>query len=119
VAAAEASIREHLGQDAADQVSKNDVIEPLANALIRAATNDGRGAVVETGYAVESFITAAAAGANVALGGATGINSKLQPFVTSHALPQKIASIGYYLGHVRNAADHGVDQEMGAAWDIR
>ncbi len=119
VAAAEARIREHLGQDAADHASKNDVIDPLADALIRAATHDGRGAVLEAGNAVESFITAAAVGANVALGGATGINSKLQPFVTSHALPVKIASIGHYLGHVRNAADHGVDQEVGAAWDIR
>ena len=119
VAAAEARIRENLGQDAADTVSKNEVIDPLANALIRAATPDARGAVLEAGNAVESFITVAAVGANIALGGATGINSKLQPFVTGQALPKKIVNVGYYLGHVRNAADHGVDQEVNAPWTIR
>lgn len=119
VAAAEARIRIHLGQEAADRVSKNEVIDPLANALIRAAIPDGRGAVVEAANAVESFITVAAAAANIPLGGASGINSKLQPFVTSRALPKKIASVGHYLGHVRNAADHGVDQEVMAPWTIR
>jgi hypothetical protein len=27
--------------------------------------------------------------------------------------------VGKYLGHVRNAADHGIDQDVGAAWTIR
>jgi hypothetical protein len=119
VAAAEARIREHLGQDAANAVSKTDVIDPLANALIRAAKPDPRAAVTEAANAVESFLTAAAPNANVGLAGANGINAKVQRFVTAHVLPAKIASVGHYLGHLRNAADHGADQEVGAPWTIR
>lgn len=118
IAAAEARIREHLGQDAANNVSKNDVIDPLANALIRAKTPDARAAVTEAANAVESFLTASAANAGVGLVGATGINAKVQRFVTANAMPAKIAGIGHYLGHLRNAADHGADPEVGAPWII-
>ena len=37
-------------------------------------------------------------------------------------MPKKLAAVGKYLGHVRNAADHGVDTEVGAplcGWETR
>jgi hypothetical protein len=119
VAAAEHRIRQLLGPDAAGSVSQADVIDPLANALIKAAEPDARGAVLRAGNAIDSFITGAAAGPAVSLVGATGINSKLQRFATGAILPPKVLSVGYYLGNVRNAADHGVDPAFGVAWTIR
>jgi hypothetical protein len=74
--------------------------------------------VVAAGNAVESFLEhkAAAVGANVA--GATGINAKIEKYLEVKGLPKKLGFVGKYLGHVRNAADHGVDQDVGAAWEI-
>ena len=33
-------------------------------------------------------------------------------------MPKKLVFKGKYLGHIRNAADHGADSETGAAWQI-
>jgi len=98
---------------------RQEVIEPLANALIKAAEPDARGAVVRAGNGVESFLVGAAVGPGINLTAATGINSKLVRFSNAGALPTKILSVGHYLGHLRNAADHGVDPDVGAAWVIR
>jgi hypothetical protein len=60
-AAAEARVRAQLGEDAAAAVDRNDVALPLADSLLRAASGDGRAAVVYAGNAVESFLVATAA----------------------------------------------------------
>ncbi len=54
VVAAEARIRLQMGDAAADLIARNEVFLPLANALLRAAAGDARGAVVLAGNAVES-----------------------------------------------------------------
>jgi len=118
-AAAEARIREQLGFDAAALVSREEVIVPLADAILRAKSNDSRGAVVASGNAVESYLNALANRLGVSLAGATGINSKLDKFAQSNKLPKKLIQVGKYLGHVRNAADHGIDSDVGASWTIR
>ncbi len=117
-AAAEARIRQQLGTEAAAGVSRDEVIVPLSDAWIRAQAQDGRGAVVAAGNAVESFLTALAGRTNTNITGANGINAKLDKFPTA-TIPKKLVNVGKYLGHVRNAADHGVDPDVGAGWAIR
>ena len=39
--------------------------------------------------------------------------------VSANALPKKLIVMGKYLGHIRNAADHGADPEVGAARQIQ
>jgi hypothetical protein len=119
VAAAEQSIRDQLGPETTTTISRIDVLAPLADALIRARDGDARGAVVAAGNAVESFLTELGVRMNVGLAGANGINAKLERFATNRSLPRKLLAVGKYLGNVRNAADHGVDTDIGAAWNIR
>ena len=117
--AAEARIREQIGPDAATLVSREEVIVPLADALLRAKSGDPRGAVVTGGNAVESYLDALAGRLGVTLSGAAGINAKLEKFAQGNKMPKKLVQVGKYLGHLRNAADHGVDNEVGASWAIR
>ena len=120
---AEARIRSQLGP-AAEVVlgpSRDTVIIPLADALLRAKNRDGAGAVQAAGNAVEAHIDAMAGRMTVPLGGATGIISKLNRFAApTRRLPNKLIQVGTYLGAVRNAADHGTDADINnAAWLIR
>jgi hypothetical protein len=117
--AAEGRIREQLGPDAAALVSREEVIIPLADAFLRAKAGDSRGAVVAGGNAVESYLDALASRVGADLSGATGINAKLDRLSQGKKLPKKLGQVGKYLGHVRNAADHGVDPDVGASWAIR
>jgi hypothetical protein len=57
----------------------------------------------------------------VNLVGANGISQKLDKFRPGNHLPKKIVEAAKYLGHVRNAGDHGVDNDpdVGAAWSIQ
>jgi hypothetical protein len=117
---AEAAIRDLVGAEVEDIADRDNVIVPLADGLIAARDNDGRGAVVNAGNAVESYLEAMAARVGVNVGGAPGINAKLDRFQQqSQVIPNKLIFVGKYLGHVRNAADHGIDQDVGAAWTIR
>ncbi len=119
--AAEYRVREQLGQDAAAFLSRNDVIVPLSDGLRRAVQADPRGAVVAAGNAIESYLDSLADSVSppITLSGATGINAKLEKFQQANALPKKLINVGKYLGHIRNAADHGTDSEVGAPWTIR
>jgi hypothetical protein len=117
---AEGRVNVQLGDAAVALISRNDVILPLANALLKAASGDARGAVVLAGNAVESYLTALAGRLGVPNAvGAPGVNAKLVHFATANAIPSKLVAVGKYLGNVRNAADHGVDAEVGAAWTIQ
>jgi hypothetical protein len=119
LAAAEVRVREHIGADVAAVASRVDVIVPLAEALLRARGNDGRGAVVSAGNAVESYVADLAGRVGVGLAGATGINAIIDRLDQANTLPKKLVFVGKYLGHVRNAADHGVDPDVGASWLIQ
>jgi hypothetical protein len=119
VAAAEGRVRAQVGPGTAQVCSPQDVIRPLADALMRAANGDGRGAVVAAGNAVESYLTEFGARAGIDLTGAHGINAKVQRLAEAGVIAPKIAAIGRYLGNIRNGADHGVDPDVGAAWAIR
>jgi hypothetical protein len=95
------------------------VILPLAQALIHGRDGDGRGAVLNAGNAVESYLAALAGRVGVNISVAAGINAKLERFSAASRLPSKLVFVGKYLGHIRNAADHGTDPDVGAAWEIR
>jgi hypothetical protein len=116
---AEALVRKQLGAEAVGTVSRDEVIVPLADAAIRARDNDSRGAVVSAGNAVESYLDGLATRLTVNLTGATGINAKLDRLGTGNTIPKKLIQVGKYLGNIRNAADHGVDPDVGASWSIR
>lgn len=118
-ASSETRIREQLGPDASGIVSRDEVIIPLANALLRGKSGDSRGAVVAAGNAIESYLDALATRLSVALRGAPGINAKLDQFDQAGKLPKKLMYMGKYLGHIRNAADHGIDPDVNASWSIR
>ncbi len=71
-AAAEARIRVQIGDAAAELVSREEVLIPLANALLKAAASDANGAVTIAGNAVESYLEKLAARTSVNVVGATG-----------------------------------------------
>lgn len=111
-------IREELGT-AAGRVSQENVVDPLAIALRHAGVLNAREAVLNAGNALDTFLDEFAARQGVSLAGATGINAKLDKLATAGALPKKLVHAGKYLGHVRNAADHGNDSEINSPWSIR
>lgn len=116
---AEACIRTEIG-DYSDSVDRIEVIQPLANALLKARSNQPTEAVAEAATAIESYLARLADRTGVNLAAATGLNSRLDRFRTNNVLPKKIVESGKYLGQVRNAADHGVDvdPDVGAVWQI-
>jgi len=116
---AESKIRERLGEDIVQWIDTNDVFNPIVTAFQRAAEiqNDERAPVVHAGNAIESFLTQIGNHYNVNLTGANGINAKIDRITANH-LTTKHKNICKYLGHVRNACDHGVDASIGQAWSI-
>lgn len=118
LAQAIAQVRETLGGPLANSLSANEVIDPLGQALRHASGGNAREAVVHAGNATESFLSAVAMAQNVNLVGANGLNAKLDKFDQAASLPKKLIFVGKYLGHVRNAADHGLDPNVGRAWTI-
>jgi hypothetical protein len=118
-AAAEQMIRLRLGPRAIERISREDVVVPLATAAQRAKAGDGRGAVVSAGNAVESYLDAYATRVGVSVAGKHGLNAKADELAQNNRLPKKLLNVSKYLGHVRNAADHGIDAEVAAPWNIR
>lgn len=119
MAASVQQVREVLGNEFANTLSQDEIIDPLGSALRHASGGNAREAVVHAGNAIESFLVAMAATHNVTLGNSPGLNAKLEKFDQASSLPKKIVFVGKYLGHVRNAADHGVDNDVGRAWTIQ
>jgi hypothetical protein len=118
-AAAVLQVREILTAEFANTLSVDDVIDPLGDALRHASGGNSREAVVHAGNAVESYLTVLSVAHQIGLVGATGLNAKLDRFDQAHSLPKKLIFVGKYLGHVRNAADHGVDADVGRSWTIQ
>jgi hypothetical protein len=120
VVAAEARIRIQIGERN-NQADRQEVIIPLAQALLKAARGQASDAVKDSAVAYESFLAHLAGRMGVSLTGADSIIEKLERFRTGSHLPKKIVEAGKYLGQVRNAADHGVDvdPDVGAVWRIQ
>jgi hypothetical protein len=117
-AGAESHIRGQIGLEISEKISRADVIEPLARALVYAHNGEARTAVVFAGNAFESFLSELATNSGINITGAAGIIQKLERFITGNKLPKKIREACKYIGQVRNAADHGVDPDHGTSWTI-
>lgn len=117
VAEATLTVRSELGA-LAGQVDTDQVINPLVAGLRHAAAGNGREAVLQAGIATESFLAHAAAHHGTNIDGANGVNAKMDRLVNAGHYPKKLLNVCKYVGHVRNAADHGADAEIGASWEI-
>jgi hypothetical protein len=110
-----------LGDQAHAFVDEHAVLDHLITAYQQAAnvSHDARAPIVNAANAVESFLVQLAGKHHVNLTGATGINAKVDRLTAVPArLSGKHKNIFKYLGHLRNAADHGIDPEIGAMWTI-
>ncbi len=120
LSAAEVTIRRQIGERA-DLVNRTEVIEPLAHALRKASAHQASDAVRDAAEAIESFLSRLGARMGLTLTGADGIIQLLEKFRPGNHLPKKIIESAKYLGQLRNAADHGVDNDpdVGALWHIQ
>lgn len=117
---AEAFIRKKIGDEAANWIDLQEVLNPLVTAYQRAALadNDPRAPIVYAGNAIESFLSQIATYHAVNIAGAHGINAKADRLSQANQLSTKHTFMLKYLGHIRNAADHGLDAEIGQSWTI-
>lgn len=111
------TIQKELG-NAVAQVDQVQVIQPLAAGLRHAAAGNGREAVLQAGIAVENFLTAMAEHHATDITHANGINAIMDRLKSAGHYPTKLLNVCKYVGHVRNAAGHGADADIGAPWDI-
>lgn len=113
-------IRKRIGAQAADWVDAEQVMSNLVTAYQRAATaiEDPRAPIVHSANSIESFLTQLANHLNINIQGATGINAKAERLAQENQLTAKHKFMVKYLGHIRNAAEHGVDQEIGRQWQV-
>jgi hypothetical protein len=113
-------VRQRLGENACDYIDNDTVLEHLVTAYQQAgeADVDSRQPIVNAANAVESFLVQLAAEHTVDLTGATGINAKVDRLVRANRVSKKHQYMLKYLGHVRNAAEHGIDPDINAMWDI-
>ena len=117
IADATQTIRLELGVDIG-LVDHTLVIQPLVAGLRHAVAGAGREAVLQAGIAIENFLVAVAAHHGTSVTGANGVNAKMERLVSARLYPSKLHNVCKYLGHVRNAADHGADAEISAPWDV-
>ncbi len=117
---AEAAVRNRLGNVAANWIDYYTVMGDIITALQKAgnAEGDARSPIVYAGNAFESFLSQVAIHYSTSLTGASGINAKADKIYAAHHLSKKHYNMSKYIGHVRNAADHGIDTEVGSQWDV-
>jgi len=116
-ALAETKIRMRLGNDTADWINYQEVFSPLTTAFQELRSGNPRTPIVFAGNAIESFLVQLSTHYTVNLAGATGINSKVERF-SSTQIRTKHKNMFKYLGHIRNATDHGIDTEIGTSWAV-
>ena len=117
---AELKIRERLGEEIFQWISNEDVFVPMVTGFQRAAEtqNDERAPILHAGNAIESYLSQVGNDLGVNLNGATGINAKIERITQAGYLTVKHKNICKYLGHIRNACDHGIDTDIGQTWTI-
>lgn len=117
---AELHVRRKMGSKAVGWIDQTEVFNPIVTAYQRLTSvdEDTRAPVVHAGNAIDSFLTQIANNYTVNIQNATGINAKVEKIAQEGHLTTKHKFMLKYLGHVRNAADHGTDSETGQAWEI-
>lgn len=118
-AVSEKLLREFLGDSNYSKVNPTTVIEPLAEAFqkSKADSPDTRGVIVYSANAFESFLNDYASAKGISLVGKNGIIQKINTLTGS--VSKKHKGMIEYIGQVRNAADHGADNdENGQMWTV-
>ncbi|MCK4304895.1 MAG: hypothetical protein KAY24_11715 [Candidatus Eisenbacteria sp.] len=118
--AIELYVGRRLGREAVDWIDRGDVLENIITAYQRLAAceDDSRAPIVHAGNAFESFLAQLGAHHGVSLANSHGINAKADALAKANKLSGKHRFMAKYLGHVRNAADHGSDSEIGQQWKV-
>ncbi|MFC1806033.1 hypothetical protein ACFL09_03540 [Planctomycetota bacterium] len=118
--AAEMAVRRRMGFDVAAWIDQGDVLSHLVTAYQRLPNvdEDTRAPIVHAANGFESFLTQVAVHHGVDLAGATGINSKADRLAREGKIATKHKFMCKYLGHVRNATEHGADPETNHVWDV-
>lgn len=116
----ELKIRQRMGEEICQWISFEDVLSPLVTAYQRTfhVNEDPRAPIVHAGNAFESFLVQVADHYTVNIERASGINAKIDAITNAGHLTVKHKNVSKYLGHIRNACDHGVDATIGQAWTI-
>jgi len=109
-----------LGEGAAAWIDREQVLRPLVDAYLKLkdASDDPLAPVQCAARAVEGFLTQLARHHSYTFASATGINGMADELAKQKMLTTKHKNMLKYLGHVRNAAEHGPDPETGSAWAI-
>lgn len=117
---AESAVRSYIGHNEANWLNQETVLSPLVTAYQRltAIVEDQRAPILHAGNALESFLSQIAQNYTVDLRGANGINAKVEKLLESGTLAKKHGFMCKYLGHIRNAAEHGDDPNIGAPWQV-
>lgn len=114
---AESHLKALLSADVYRWIDQIEIFNPLTTSFQRLADgNDARAVIVYSGNAIESFLTQLGNHFTISLSSATGINAKVDTLRAQ--LTKKHQNALKFLGHYRNAADHGIDSETGASWEI-
>ncbi len=115
----EKSLRDFWGETVYNSVDNITVIEPLTEAFqkSKSQTPDTRAVVVYAANSFESFLDGYANSHGVSLVGQNGILQKRNALTSN--LSKKHKGMIEFIGHIRNAADHGADaDEGGLMWTI-
>lgn len=122
-AAIEDFVRLRLGDGAYAYVQdeRDDIITHIRAALSKLVAEEfDESVVMEVANAYENFLTKIAGDhqPSVSLVGKHGVIQKAMALQTAGALATKQMGYMNFIGHLRNAADHGIDAEVGLEWDI-
>lgn len=113
------TLRIFFGEAIYSKISFDNVFQPLSTSFTKTKADniDDRSVIVYAANAFESFLSQYAAGKNISLAGKNGILQKSDAL--SSVISKKHRGMIDYIGQVRNAADHGSDNdEGGRIWDI-
>lgn len=119
--ACEAIVRDKLGERAAEWVDRAEVLGPLVIAYrkLREAETDPRTPILHAGMAVESFLSQFGNVKKHSLASCNGIIQRADSLRGACLLKTKHHGMLLFLGHIRNAADHGTDdREIGRTWNV-
>lgn len=115
----EAALRKIWGEKIVSEIDGNTIFSPLVDSLQKTNTfpTDTRAVIVYAANAFESFLDYYANIKNISLQGKNGILQKRDAL--SSVLSKKHRGMMEYIGQIRNAADHGGDNnEGGQMWNI-
>lgn len=117
-AACRLKVIELLGENIANTLSAESIISPISDGLVHANKHLSREAIVNIGNGIESYLLWFGNEHGLNLSAFHGINARIDQLSTQGHMPIKYKFIGKYLGHIRNAADHGIDGDIGKSWEF-